>query len=248
MRWLVAVASLAGMLLVLGVLLTFGGAALPFPDGGFIWIIVALALTIALGVPGAYLVAIFRYRLWDLDVVIKKAVLYVVARSARARDVRARAPALRRALRRQRPHAGRGRRHRVVCCAWPAVRVARRVADRIVYRGRATPYEALASFGHRMSETYSTEDVLDRTAQLLASATGAERATVWLRIGREMRPAASAPTGALAPPIALVGDELPSFGTDAAEPVRDQGELLGALAIDMPANDPLDAGRGAHPP
>src|SRR5207342_2683357 len=39
----------------------------------------------------------------------------------------------------------------------------------------------------------STDDVLPRTAQLLAAATGAERATVWLRVGRQIRPAAGWP-------------------------------------------------------
>ena len=36
------------------------------------------ALTIVVGVPASYLIAIFRHGLWDLDVVIKKTVLAVV--------------------------------------------------------------------------------------------------------------------------------------------------------------------------
>ena len=38
----------------------------------------ALAITVAAGVPAAYLVAIYRYRLWDLDVVIRKAVVLAI--------------------------------------------------------------------------------------------------------------------------------------------------------------------------
>jgi signal transduction histidine kinase len=113
-----------------------------------------------------------------------------------------------------------------------------------VYGGRATPYEVLTSFGRRMSETYATDDVVDRTAQLLASATGASSAAVWLRVGREIRPAGTWPAaGPGGRGIAMDGDDLPMLPADWAEPVRDRGELLGALAVTMPANDPIGPGR-----
>jgi signal transduction histidine kinase len=38
-------------------------------------------------------------------------------------------------------------------------------------------------------------------------------------------------------------DELPMLPADWAEPVTDRGELLGALAVTMPANDPIGPGR-----
>ena len=37
-----------------------------------------LVVTVAGGVPTAYLIAIFRYGLWDLDVVIKKTVIFAL--------------------------------------------------------------------------------------------------------------------------------------------------------------------------
>jgi signal transduction histidine kinase len=95
-----------------------------------------------------------------------------------------------------------------------------------------------------MSETYATDDVLHRTAQLLASATGASRATVWLRVGREIRPAGAWPDEtAHQAPIAVDREVLPQLPADWAEPVRDRGDLLGALAVSMPANDPIGPGR-----
>jgi signal transduction histidine kinase len=95
-----------------------------------------------------------------------------------------------------------------------------------------------------MSETYATDDVVDRTAQLLASATGASSAAVWLRVGREIRPAGTWPAaGPLGHAIPMDGDDLPMLPADWAEPVRDRGELLGALAVTMPANDPIGPGR-----
>jgi signal transduction histidine kinase len=95
-----------------------------------------------------------------------------------------------------------------------------------------------------MSQTYATDDVVDRTAQLLASATGASSAAVWLRVGREIRPAGTWPAaGPVGRAITVDGDDLPMLPADWAEPVRDRGELLGALAVTMPANDPIGPGR-----
>jgi hypothetical protein len=57
------------------------------------------------------------------------------------------------------------------------------VADRLVYGRRATPYEVLSEFAGRIAGTFSTEDVLPSMARMLVEATGAERAEVWLRSG-----------------------------------------------------------------
>ena len=65
----------------------------------------------------------------------------------------------------------------------PVTRFARRIADRVVYGRRATPYEVLTEFSERVGESYATEDVLGRMAQILGQATGAGSARVWLRLG-----------------------------------------------------------------
>ena len=75
--------------------------------------------------------------------------------------------------------------------AWPLLRLGRRIADRIVYGGRATPYEVLTEFSGRVGETYATDDVLPRMAQILANGTGATSARVLLRVGNGMREEAS---------------------------------------------------------
>jgi signal transduction histidine kinase len=115
----------------------------------------------------------------------------------------------------------------------PLWRLAKRIADRVVYGGRATAYEVLTDFSERMRETYETEDVLVRMAAVLGEGTGAEDATVWLRVDDVLRPEASWPAGS--EPSA----EVPG---DAVEIVH-QGEKLGALSVRMPANDPMDEGR-----
>jgi signal transduction histidine kinase len=115
------------------------------------------------------------------------------------------------------------------------------VADRIVYGRRATPYEILTAFSDRMGEAYATDDVLPRLAQVLGSGTGAERARVWLRVGSELRPAASWPAGeASLAAIATAGDALPAMPGESAVEIRDRGDLLGALSVIMPPNDPMD--------
>jgi signal transduction histidine kinase len=113
-----------------------------------------------------------------------------------------------------------------------------------VYGRRATPYEVLTDFSHRLGESYASEDVLPRMAAILGEAVGASRAIVWLRIGREWRPVGLAPADAEQPePVGSTGDRMPRLPADAAVEVRDQGELLGALTVSMPANDPMGASK-----
>ncbi|MGH2589354.1 MAG: sensor histidine kinase, partial [Actinomycetota bacterium] len=62
--------------------------------------------------------------------------------------------------------------------------------------------------------------------------------TIWLLVGGELRPAAGWPGSTRpdeSPPIAALSDAEP--GTFE---VRHQGDLLGAITVRMPANDPMD--------
>ncbi len=131
----------------------------------------------------------------------------------------------------------------VMAVAFQPVRErARRLANRLVYGKRATPYEVLSDFSERAAGAYSTEDVLPRMARVLAEGTGATRAEVWLRVGEELRSAASWPGWADGEPVRLrvAGDDLPEFpGTSEAFPVRHQGEVLGALTLTKPPSEPL---------
>jgi signal transduction histidine kinase len=123
----------------------------------------------------------------------------------------------------------------------PIRRRAQQIANRLVYGERATPYEVLSRFSEHVGETYSGEDILVRMARLLAEGTGATSAVVWLRVGDEVRPAATWPTnGAMATAIPLVADEPPVVdGATASVPVRHQRELLGLLSVTKPPNEPL---------
>jgi len=130
----------------------------------------------------------------------------------------------------------------IVAVAFQPIRQrAQRIANRLVYGKRATPYEVLSEFSEHVGETYSGEDVLQRMVRLLAEGTGATTTVVWLRVGSEIRPAAVWPSNGGAPaPRRLAGDKVPEFGDASVSiPVRHQGELLGVFTLVKPSNEPL---------
>ena len=86
---------------------------------------------------------------------------------------------------------------------------------------------------------YADDDVLPRMAEILGEGTGADAATVWLHVGRELRPAASWPADRELDTLAIHGTTVPGLGEPTFE-VQHRGELLGALSMSLPANDPMD--------
>jgi signal transduction histidine kinase len=124
----------------------------------------------------------------------------------------------------------------------PVMRRAGRLADRIVYGKRATPYEVLSEFSERVGETFAAEDVLPRMARVVAEGVGAQSARVWVERGGRLVVAASWPAEIEVPAaIPFEGGEMPSLpGADTAFPVEHRGERLGALAVSMPPADPID--------
>src|SRR5205085_1873288 len=124
----------------------------------------------------------------------------------------------------------------------PIRRAANHLANRLEYGRRATPYEVLSELSDRMTGMYSIDEVLPRTARIVATGTGASSAQVWLRVGPDLRLAASWPThealGNQA--LRLTGTELPEIpGVSGAYPVRHHGEILGAITVTVDARDPL---------
>jgi signal transduction histidine kinase len=119
-----------------------------------------------------------------------------------------------------------------------------RFAQRVVFGDRATPYEVLSVFSERIGETYGTEDVLPRMAQLLAANTGARATKVWVRVGDELRVVACWPGDAAATaPVMADGRGLAAAAPDGGSvfPVMHHGEELGALTLVAAANDPMNA-------
>jgi signal transduction histidine kinase len=229
MRWLVLVALVGATFLALLLVSSVFDPTGNNPFSEAMWAF--LLLTIALALPSAIGVAVLRYRLYDIEVVIKKTlVALVLALIIGVIGVGAFAIAGQVALYRDTPRAVAVVIGLVLgIMLVPLLRLSRRVADRLVYGKRATPYEVLASFSSRVGEAYSSDDVLPRMAQILRAGTGAASAHVLVRIGTELKEAAT------------VGER---GGAEHVEPIVFQGEDVGALAVTFPANDPLDQPRG----
>jgi hypothetical protein len=144
----------------------------------------------------------------------------------------------------------------VVAVAFQPVRErVQHLANRLVFGRRATPYETLSEFAGRMGGTYAAEDVLPRMARVLAEGTGAVRAVVWLTAGAELAPRACWPADGQPPGrMAFVdGGVPPVTGADRIIRVQHQGETLGALSVSKrpgesltPVEDKLMSDLGAQ--
>jgi len=195
-------------------------------------------------------IALLKYRLYDIDIVISKAVLFgslavfitavyaglVVGVGTLAGNTRSPLLAAIAAA--------------VVAVAFqPVRRRAARLANRVVYGRRATPYQVLSEFAQRIGGAYASQDVLPQMARIVAEGTGADHVVVWLRLGDQLRPSASSGSVDVGPPpgqaLPVDGQAMPSLpDADMSVPVMHQGELLGAITIRMPKGEPLrPAGR-----
>lgn len=203
-------------------------------------------LTISFVVPAAIAVAILKYRLFDIDVVISRTLLFSSLAAFITLTYIALVFGVGSLI-----GAGAGLGQVLALLATAIVAVAfqplrdalGRLANRLVYGQRRTPYEVLSGFGSRAALSYSADEVLPQLAVLLREATGAERAETWLRVGPEIRRAAVDPASTQPPGIPVEREMLPALpDADYSVPVRDGEELLGALAITKPRGDRVTPG------
>jgi signal transduction histidine kinase len=194
-------------------------------------------------VPLASAIAILKYRLYDIDVVINKTVVVGALAAFVTIVYLAIVVGVGAAI------GTHGEPNvvlsitatAIVALAFQPLRTrAQRLANRLVYGKRATPYEVLSVLAERMGETFATEDVLPRLAHAIADGTGATRAEVWLRVGDRLRLAAASPTMGSEDAWLPLDDREPVdvAGADRVAEVRHQGELLGALTLTKSANEP----------
>ncbi len=197
------------------------------------WINFVLVVELALGIPAAAGIGILRYRLYDIDAVINKSVVF----GALALFITAVYVAVVVGLGALIGTGGRPNlalsilATALLAVAFEPVRGRlQTVANRLVYGERATPYEVLARFSDRVAGTYSSEEVLPRLAQVLAEGTGATQASVWVRVGSELQPGAFWPNG---------GPDASAGLTERVVPVHHQGEHLGELRVGKRPGEPL---------
>jgi signal transduction histidine kinase len=206
---------------------------------------VVIPVTVLLGIPAIITLAILKYGLYQIDVIINRAVQYGLL-SAALTGVYAGIVV---GIGTLAGYAGGpvltvAAAVTIAVLFQPVRQRARLVANRLVYGQRATPYQVLADFAEDMAGQLDFDTALDRMASILAGATGAVRVEIWVRVGAQLRPQVTWPRGsALLAAVPLPDDaELPAFElATRAVAVRHGDELLGALAIQKPRNEPVTA-------
>ena len=131
----------------------------------------AIALPVAIGI------AVLKYRLYDIDIIISRTLVYgslAVFITAVYVGIAVGIGTL----------VGSGGKPNlalsilataIVAIGFQPVRErVQKVANRLVYGKRATPYEVLSEFSGRVAETYAADEVLPRMARVLQEGTGAE--------------------------------------------------------------------------
>src|SRR5208282_5841896 len=195
-KWLAYSGCLVALTLVPSVGLSLSaGIAVRMAEGA---LMVAL-----LTMPAAVAVAVLRYRLYDLDIVVRKTLVAALVAAAFTAIYALAVVAAGAVPGRPGSSPFTFAAAALAAVLFQPVRIrAGRLADRLVFGQRATPYEVLSEFSGQVAGTYSVADVLPRMAAMLGEATGAERAEVWMRTGGAEHLAAAWPARAqpTAPP------------------------------------------------
>ena len=119
----------------------------------------------------------------------------------------------------------------IVAVAFQPVRErVQRIANRLVYGKRATPYEVMADFSDRMAGALSADEVLPRMAEAAARGIGAKAARVRLLLADGSERTVSWPAGAH-----------PEYA-DRVLPVSYRGDPMGEIAVTKAVSEALTPG------
>jgi hypothetical protein len=187
------------------------------------------ALPISIGI------AMLRYRLFDIDLVINKSLVFgtlavfitgvyvgIVAGIGTLAGSAARPNLLLSIVATA-----------IVAVAFQPVRErVQRLANRLVYGQRATPYEVMADFSERMAGALSPEEVLPRMAEAAARGIGARATRLRVILPNGSQRVESWPAGA----------EADHF--DRVLPVTYRGDAVGEIAVAKAAGEPITPAEG----
>ena len=184
-----------------------------------------IALPVSVGL------AILKYRLYDIDVVINKSLVYGTLAAFITAVYVGVVVGIGSVF-------GNGGRPdltlsivatAIVAVAFQPVRErVQRLANRLVYGERATPYEVMADFSHRMSGALSIDEVLPKIAEAAGRGVGAPAARVTIFLPDRERKTVTWPKDA-------------TIGEAHILPVSYRGEPIGELAIGESAGQPIRA-------
>ena len=216
--------------------------ALPLPNGvGSVPFNLVIITGIGLAIPVAIGVAILKYRLYGIDVVISRALVYGSLAAVITGVYVGIAVGIGELVGSGgKPNLGLSILATAIVAVGfqPARERLQKLANRLVYGKRATPYQVLSELSSHVASSYAADEVLPRMARVLQEGTGAESATVWLHSGDALRVSATHPlagndaTAVASASIISLNGELPTLpGVTRAVEVRHQGELLGALSL-----------------
>ena len=240
MKWLgLAIAGVLATQAVGGLTIPLGQTNKPLQQ-------VPYAITpflVLLAIPAAMAIAILRRRLFDIDVIISRALLVTLLSAGVTAVYAAIVLGIGTfAGHRSDPLLTIAAAVAIALVFQPLRQRASLLANRLVYGERATPYQVLSDFAADMAGQLDLGDALDRMVSLLGGASGASRVEAWIRVGAELRPSAVWP-GRSAPSAAMRlngAADLSVLDPGArVVPVRHGDDLLGAISLSKPPNEPL---------
>jgi signal transduction histidine kinase len=193
------------------------------PAGDILWSLSTAGLLV--GLPAAAAIAVLRYRLYDIDAVINRTLVFAILglfiTAAYVLIVAGVGAVIGSADRPSLPLSIVAT--ALVALAFQPVRErAQALTDRLVRGRRANPNEVLSKLSALVADSSSIEPVLTRMLQLLVDATGTAAAAIYLSVGGEHVLKARWPEGA----GQLVGRAIP---------IRHQGDEIGSLIVAEPA-------------
>jgi signal transduction histidine kinase len=231
LRWFAYAVAIGAAAMAMG--LIFFGSAAP-------GVLAVPVVAVAAGV------AIVKYRLYDIDPVINKTLVvgamaaiitagYVIVVVGVGRLVGAQAS----------PNAVLSLvATALVAIAFePARRRVQRVADRLVYGDRPSPYEALARFSTQLTRGGQNADLFTGLASTVADSVGAAEVTLWVGGDEQLVAVASWPPAAEdGPALTMSHRTLASITEDGqthVRPIVHQGSLRGAVTLTKAPGDVL---------